>query len=103
MDQNETNEESFAGADVQDKAREIIKADLATKISSAEANERLGKITLGRVAYEAHMRATGGADYAGRQMPPWAGLPAQVHLAWEATAKAVEARVAPPRSAEEGA
>lgn len=72
-----------------------------TKPTSAELNAKAKENTIGRTGYEAYMRATGGATYDGRQMPPWPNLPASVQMAWEASAKAILERGAPPRSAEE--
>jgi len=73
-----------------------------TKTPSAEANAKMNERSLGRAAFEAHAAKIGGFTYDGARIPPWTALPDQVKEAWEAAARAVEARVqtALPKSGE---
>lgn len=67
--------------------------ETTTKPTSDDLNAKMNARTLGRIAFEAHAAKIGGFDYIGNRIAPWTAQPDQVKEAWEAAARAVEARV----------
>ena len=46
-------------------------------------------LLLGRVAYEAYGKETGGKNFLGEPMPAWDDLPVRIQNAWDAAVDAI--------------